>query len=84
MTSELLLSRAITSAPAPTATTAPNKIFAGILIAASFLLYACGWILGDSRFDTLISTLEDAANANLAYLLLLSKVILVCHGFNGD
>lgn len=50
VTSELLLSRAITSAPAPTATTAPNKIFAGILIAASFLLYACGWILGDSRF----------------------------------
>lgn len=42
VTSELLLSRAIINALAPTATMVLNKIFAGILIAASFLLYACG------------------------------------------
>lgn len=46
------------------------------------MLVVESWVI--RGFNTLISTLEDAANANLAYLLLLSKVILFCHGFNGD
>lgn len=46
------------------------------------MLVVGSWVI--RGFDTLISTLEDAANTNLAYLLLLSKVILFCHGFNGD
>lgn len=46
------------------------------------MLVVGSWVI--RGFNTLISTLEDAANANLAYLLLLSKVILFCHGFNSD